>query len=82
MNFYFKEIVYKCSVSVYTNISGLVTIRSSDFQINSYNSTFARLLLGYNEHELLNKVNLNFAQYKVKIKHLSDVARSKELAAP
>jgi PAS domain-containing serine/threonine kinase len=50
-----EEIVYKCTVSIYTNISGLVTVRSNDFQINSYNATFARLLFGYNESELLNK---------------------------
>ena len=51
-----EEIVYNCTASVYTNISGLVTVRANDFQINSYNATFARLLFGYNENELLNKV--------------------------
>jgi serine/threonine protein kinase len=50
-----EEIVYNCSVSVYTNLSGLFTVRLSDYQINSYNSTFSRLLLGYDERQLLNK---------------------------
>ena len=51
-----EEIVYNCSVSVYMNISGLVTVRASDSKINSYNATFARLLLGYDEKQLIGKV--------------------------
>lgn len=51
-----SEIVYNCSVSVYTNISGLVTVRPSDFKINSYNPTFARLLFGFGDKELIDKV--------------------------
>lgn len=49
------EIVYNCSASVYTNISGLVTVNPNTFLINSYNTTFARLIFGYDDKELLNK---------------------------
>ena len=52
---YNEEIVYNCNVSVYTNISGLITVRPTDYQINSYNPTFSRLLFGYDEKDLLNK---------------------------
>lgn len=50
-----EEIVYNCNVSIYTNITGLVTVRPTDFKINSYNATFARLLFGYDDKELLDK---------------------------
>jgi hypothetical protein len=56
-NFLFMtEIVFNCNVSVYTNISGLFTVRPTDYQINSYNPTFSRLIFGYDDKELLNKV--------------------------
>lgn len=51
-----KEIVYNCTVSVYTNISGLVTVNPVTYQINSCNGTFSRLVFGYDEKELINKV--------------------------
>lgn len=47
--------MYNCTASVYINLSGLVTVRASDFKINSYNSTFARLLLGYSATQLIEK---------------------------
>ena len=55
----YLEIVFNCNLSVYTNISGLITVRPTDYQINSYNSTFSRLMFGYDEKELLNKVCIN-----------------------
>ncbi|RMZ94242.1 PAS domain-containing serine threonine- kinase [Brachionus plicatilis] len=54
-NFSLFEVLFNCSVNVYTNISGLITVRASDFKINSYNSTFSRFLFGYDEKELLEK---------------------------
>ena len=50
-----EEIVYNCKVSVYTNISGLVTINPTDLKINSCNATFSRLLFGYDEKDLIDK---------------------------
>lgn len=65
--------MYNCSVSVYTNISGLVTVRAGDFKVNSYNATFARLLLGYNSSQLIEKVCiLYFKMFTIKIRvHLN-----------
>ncbi|CAF0712521.1 unnamed protein product [Brachionus calyciflorus] len=50
-----EEIIFNCSLSVYTNISGLITVRPSDLKINSYNSTFSRFLFGYDDKELIDK---------------------------
>lgn len=50
-----EEIVYNCAVSVYTNISGLFTVNPVTYQINSYNSTFSRLVFGFDEKELIDK---------------------------
>jgi hypothetical protein len=48
------EITYNCTATVYTNISGLITVRIDDaYRIHSYNPTFARLIFGYDDKELL-----------------------------
>ncbi len=59
-----EEIVYNCMISVYTNISGLFTVNPVTYQINSYNSTFSRLVFGFDENELIDKVLLLFIYFK------------------
>lgn len=51
-----NEIVFNCHVAVYTNMSGLVVVRASDYKISSYNATFARFIFGYDDKDLINKV--------------------------